>query len=117
MKVRGAYDKPFWIYKRLNNCAAPAPASDDVLAVEEEVFLCAGHAKEATTKTSSLSGAGGGGGGGAGGAIIQSLIYPKRLIACTSDLHHSTQRPEHYGIGSYYFWVNIPFKVTNVRNE
>ena len=65
MKVRGAYDKPFWIYKRLNNCAAPAPASDDVLAVEEEVFLCAGHAKEATTKTSSLSGAGGGGGGGA----------------------------------------------------
>ena len=57
-KVRGAYDKPFWIYKRLNNCAAPAPASDDVLEVEEEVFLCAGHAKEATTKTSSLAGAG-----------------------------------------------------------
>ena len=58
MKVRGAYDKPFWIYKRLNNCAAPAPASDDVLVVEEEVFLCAGHAKEATTKTPSLAGAG-----------------------------------------------------------
>ena len=47
VKVRGAYNKPFWIYKRLNNCAAPAPASDDVLVVEEEVFLCAGHAKEA----------------------------------------------------------------------
>ena len=57
-KVRGAYDKPFWIYKRLNNCAAPTSDSDDVLVVEEEVFLCAGHAKEATTKTSSLSGAG-----------------------------------------------------------
>ena len=26
--------------------------------VEEEAFLCAGHAKEATTKTASLSGAG-----------------------------------------------------------
>ena len=58
MKVRGAYDKLFWIYKRLNNCTAPTPASDDILVAEEEVFLCAGHAKEATTKTSSLSGAG-----------------------------------------------------------
>ena len=61
MKVRGACDKPFWIYKQLNDCAAPVPDSDDVLVVdhiEEEVFLCAGHAKEATTKTSSLSGAG-----------------------------------------------------------
>ena len=35
-----------------------APNSDDILVVEEEVFLCAGHAKEATTKTSSLAGAG-----------------------------------------------------------
>ena len=51
VKVRGACDKPFWIYKRLNNCAAPAPGSDDVLVVKEEVFLCAGHAKEATTET------------------------------------------------------------------
>ena len=76
VKVRGACDKLFWIYKWLNNCAAPAPDSDDVLVVEEEAFLCAGRAKEATTKTSSLSGA-------EGGAIIQSLIYPKRLIACT----------------------------------
>ena len=63
MKVRGAYNKPFWIYKRLNNCAAPppppAPASDDVLAVEEEVFFFVwGHAQKATTKTSSLAGAG-----------------------------------------------------------
>ena len=54
VKVRGACNKPFWIYKRLNNCAAPAPDSDDVLVVEEEAILCAGHAKEATTKTSSL---------------------------------------------------------------
>ena len=58
MKVRDARDKPFWIYKRLNTCAAPAPDSDDVLVVEEEAILCAGHAKEATTKTPSLSGAG-----------------------------------------------------------
>ena len=55
VKVRGACDRPFRIYERLNNCAAPAPDSDDVLVVEEEAFLCAGHAKEATTKTSSLS--------------------------------------------------------------
>ena len=36
------------------------PDSDDVLVVdlEEEAFLCVGHAKEATTKTSSLSGTG-----------------------------------------------------------
>ena len=38
--------------------AAPVPDSDDILVVEEEVFLCVGHAKEGTTKTSSLSGAG-----------------------------------------------------------
>ena len=50
VKVRGASDKPFGMYKRLNNC--------DVLVVEEEAILCAGHAKEATTKTSSLAGAG-----------------------------------------------------------
>ena len=58
VKVRSACDKPFWIFKLLNNCAAHAPDSDDVLVVEKEVFSCAGHAKEATTKTSSLSGAG-----------------------------------------------------------
>ena len=85
MKVRGACDKPFWIYKRLNSCAAPAPDSDGVLVVEEEAFLCARHAKEATTKTSSLSGV-----GVAQlfnrlyGASIQSLIYPKRLITITA---------------------------------
>ena len=56
VKVRGACDKPFWMYKRLNNCAAPTPDSDDFLVVEEEVFLCVGDAKEANTKTSSLSG-------------------------------------------------------------
>ena len=84
VKVRGAYDKPFWIYKRLNNCAAPAPASDGVLVVEEEVFLCAGHGKEATTKTSSLAGAG-------VAQLFNRLYNPKRLIVCTSDLHHSTR--------------------------
>ena len=41
-----ACGKSFWIYKRLNNCAAPAPEKDDVLVVEEEVFLCAGYAKQ-----------------------------------------------------------------------
>ena len=40
------------------------------------------------------------------------LIYPKRLIACASDLHHSTQRPEHYEIWSYHFWVNFPSNLT-----
>ena len=65
MKVRGACDKPFRIYKRWNNCAALAPANDDVIVVEEEVFLCAGHAKEATTITSSLA--------GAGAAILSSI--------------------------------------------
>ena len=34
MKVRGACDKPFWIYNRVNNCAAPTPDSDDVLDVK-----------------------------------------------------------------------------------
>ena len=29
----------FWMYKRLNNCAAPMPDSDDVSVVEEEVFI------------------------------------------------------------------------------
>ena len=62
----------FWIYKRLNNCAAPAPDSGDVLVVEVEAFLCAGHAKEATTKTSSLSGAEG------GGAQLFRLLYKGR---------------------------------------
>ena len=60
VKVRGACDKPFWIYiyKRLNTCAAPVLDSDGTLVVEEEVVLCAGYAKEASTKTSSQSGAG-----------------------------------------------------------
>ena len=58
MKVRGAYDKPFWIYKRLNNCAAPAPDSDDVLVVAS--LACPAHKNtfSSTTKTSSLAGAG-----------------------------------------------------------
>ena len=32
-KVRGTCDKPFWIFKRLNNRATPAPDSDGVLVV------------------------------------------------------------------------------------
>ena len=59
--------------------------------VEEEAYLCAGHAKKATTKTSSLSGAG-------GGQLFNHLIYLKRLIACTSDPQHLTQRPEDHEI-------------------
>ena len=91
MKVRGACDKPFWIYKRLNTCAALPPDSDDVLVVEEEAILCAGHAKEATTKTSSLSGVG-------AAQLFNPLYIQKQLIACTSDLHQSTPHPEHYKI-------------------
>ena len=91
VKVRGACDKPFWIYKRLNNCTASGPDSDDVLVVEEEMFLCAGHAKEATTKTSSLSGP-------EAVQLFNRLYIQKRLIACTSDLHHSTQHLEYYEI-------------------
>ena len=91
MKVQGACDKPFWLlYKRLNDCASTVPDSDYVLVEEEEVFYCAGHAKEATTKRHHCP--------ARGGTIIQSLIYLKRLFACTSDLHHSTQRPERYKI-------------------
>ena len=41
-----------------------------------------------------------------------SITYTsKQLIVCTSDLHHSTQRPEHYEIKSYHFWVNFPFNI------
>ena len=91
VKVRTACDEPFWIYKRLNNCTTPAPDSGDVLVVASLACHTHKNTSSSTTKTSPLSSAG-------GGAIIQLLIYPKRLIACTSDLHHSTQRPEHYEI-------------------
>ena len=42
VKVRSACDKPFWIYKQLNNCATPASGSDDVLVAEEEGFYVQG---------------------------------------------------------------------------
>ena len=77
-------------YTILNNCAAPVPASDDVLVGEEEVFYVRGMPRKLPLKRCHWP--------ARGGAIIQSLVYPKRLIACTSDLHHSTQRPEHYEI-------------------
>ena len=50
VKVLGACDKPFWIYKRLNSCAAPAPDSDDVLVVEEEVFYVQGMPRKLPLK-------------------------------------------------------------------
>ena len=60
VKVQGVCDKPFWINKRLNNCAAPAPDSDDVLVVAS--LACPTHknasSSRSTTKTSSLSGTG-----------------------------------------------------------
>ena len=58
VKVRGACEKPFWIYKRLNNCAAPAPDSDDILVVAS--LACPAHknTSSSTTKTSSPAGAG-----------------------------------------------------------
>ena len=51
--VRGACDKPFWIYKRLDNCA-PVLDSDDVLVVAS--LACPAHKNDpsSTTKTSSL---------------------------------------------------------------
>ena len=42
VKVRGACDKPLWIHERWNNCAVPALDSDDVFAVEEDVFFMRG---------------------------------------------------------------------------
>ena len=45
VKVGGACDEPFWIYKRWNNCAAPSPDSDDVLVVEDEAFYVRGMAR------------------------------------------------------------------------
>ena len=62
VKVWGACGKPFWIYKRLNNCAAPTPDSDNVSVVAS--LACPAHKNTAssTTKTSSLFGGGGGGG-------------------------------------------------------
>ena len=69
------------VNKRLNNCAAPRWKSDGILVLEEVAFY-----GPATTKTSSLA------------AIIQLLIYPKRLITCTSNLHRSTRHLKHYEI-------------------
>ena len=42
--------------------------------------------------------------------LITSLIYPKRHIACTSDLRHSTQRTKFYQLWNFHFWVNFPIK-------
>ena len=58
VKVRGACDKPLWIYKWLNNCAAPAPDSDDVLVVASLAYPAHKNTSSSTTKMSSLSGAG-----------------------------------------------------------
>ena len=51
-----------FFYKRLNNCAAPAPDSDDVLVVASLAYLAHKNTSSSTTKTSSLSGAERGGG-------------------------------------------------------
>ena len=49
--VRGACDKLFWIYKWLNNRAAPRWASDDVLVVEDAAsyILCDNYHKTVMT--------------------------------------------------------------------
>ena len=85
VKVRGARDKPLWIYKRLNNCAPPPPAtdSDDALVISSLAWPAHKSTSSSTTKTSSLSGA------GRGGSIIQWLIYPKRHIAAMMHLRPS----------------------------
>ena len=71
-----SYNYRYGLYNYLVVCGALSR----MVKVEEEVFLCAAHAKEAATKTSSLS--------GSGVAQLFSRLYnPKRLvIACTSDL-------------------------------
>ena len=97
VKVRAASGKPFWTYKRLNNCVALCRESDDILVVEKVVFYVT-----ASTKTSSLSRHG-------GGETIQSPIYPKWLIACTSDLHHSTQHPKLHETRNFHFLGSFPF--------
>ena len=104
VKVQGAGDKPFWIYKRLNNCAAPAPDSDDILVVASLACRHAPHIKTLPAlplKRHHWPAR------GRRNYSIAYIMYPKRLIVCTSDLHHSTQRPEHHEIKSYHFWVNF----------
>ena len=86
-KVRGACDKPFLIYKRLNNCAVPVLDSDDVLVVEEEAFYVWGMPWQLPLKRHHYP---------VRGRHNYSVTYPKLLIACTSDLRHSTQCPGHY---------------------
>ena len=99
VKVRGACEKPFRIYERLNNCTAPAPDCDDVLVVEEEAFYVRGIPRKLPLKRHHCPARGG----------AKSLIYPTWHIACTTDLHHLTPHPEHYEIWGH-FWVNFPFK-------
>ena len=56
--VRGAGDEPVWIYKRLNNYAAPALDCDDVLVVAFLAYPTHKNASSSTPETSSLSGVG-----------------------------------------------------------
>ena len=109
MKVRGACDKPLWIYKRLNNCAAPVLDSDDVLVVASLAYPAQKDASSSTTKTSSLSSGGGGGGGGGGRrnyliACISKLAYRMHLGPSPFD-----SAPRTLPDKSYHFWVNFPF--------
>ena len=57
VKIRGACDKPFWIYKRLDICAALEPNCDAISVVAS--LACPAHkSASSTTKTLSLSGVG-----------------------------------------------------------
>ena len=87
VKVRGACDKLFWIYRRLNNCATPT-SDNDILVVA--AMAGPTHKMLPSLPLNVITVRRG------DSALILSLIYSKRLIACTLDLDHSTQRPEHY---------------------
>ena len=106
MKVRGACDNPFGIYKRLNNCAAPAPGSDDVLVVASLACPTHKNASSSTTKTSSLSGArGGGGGGNYSIADISKSAFRMHLGPSPFNSAPRTLRDMKLS-----FWMNFPFK-------
>ena len=81
------------MYKRLNNCPSPPPPtpdSDDVLVVA--VMACP------TLKTFTPLPLKHHHCPRAGRRNYLIACNSKRLIACTLDRHHSTQRPGHYEI-------------------
>ena len=77
VKVWGAWDTPFWIYKRLNNCAAPHRASDDVLVPSGSCHIKCCILSHQNVITYPVR----------GGAIIQSVIYQKQKQKTAYHMH------------------------------